>query len=106
MTYKNQRKPWVPERAPVSPERLAMLRAHMGPEVWDILEPFMPETLIQAYDTVCEVLYGGDVTGAEEVQVSGGKKGSRWPFKDARALPIKAGMDYYLTRCARAILKG
>lgn len=103
---------WSPQRAPVSEDRQEDLRWVMGPSVWDCLKAECPPErwaqFLEAYDTAVEVLYGGDVTGAEEAQVTdGGKKADhKWPFRDARALPLKAGADHYLARCAQAIRKG
>lgn len=98
---------WRPTRAPISEERRQTLRWVMGPAIWDELAPYMPETFVEAYDCVVEVLYGGDVTGVEEAQVTdGGKKvSSKWPLKDVRFLPVKAGMDQWAAQIASELFK-
>lgn len=93
-----------PDKAPISEDRKQELRRIMGPDVWDTLEPHMPEVFMEAYDKAVEVLYGGDVTGVEEAKVAPGKlTSSGWPFKDTRVISLKVWADAWCSEAAEAI---
>ncbi len=98
------------------------LRRVMTPPVWDSLAHVMPESLVDAYDTIVEVMYGGDWTPTDSDPHNGSanteraKAGDRLvhsPFplhpgviRDSRLVPMKKATDAKLVRAAKALTNG
>lgn len=79
------------------------IRRLMGEETFDILEPHMPQELLEAYALVCDVLFTGDAKD----EVVGGKSRklshSGWFYKDTRFIAVKKTADWFLAQTAAAV---